>query len=83
MTEVSDKVHRKAVTLAHRLYSIWHCTGHETPWHDLSHREKELYTRCTEQTILAIAPDVWNEGNDDARIILPVNPPRHKENPYL
>lgn len=83
MTEVNYKIHRKAVTLAHRLYNIWHCTGHETPWHDLSPQEREVYVRCAEQTVLAIAPDVWDEGNDDARIILPVNPPRRKENPYL
>lgn len=83
MPEVSDKVYKKALALAPTLYGIWHGTGHETPWEDLSGWERELMIRCAEQTVLAIAPDVWNEGNDDAKIILPVDPPRRKENPYL
>ena len=81
--EVSNKVYKKALALAPALYEIWHCTGHETPWEDLSDWERELMIRCAEQTVLTIAPDVWSEGNHDAGIILPVNPPRRKENPYL
>lgn len=81
--ETSDKIYKKALALAPTLYGIWHGTGHETPWEDLSGWERELMIRCAEQTVLAIAPDVWNEGNDDSRIILPVDPPRRKENPYL
>lgn len=83
MPEVSVKIYKKALNLAPALYEIWHGTGHETPWEDLSGRERELMVRCAEQTVLAIAPDVWNEGNDVAKIMLPVDPPRRKENPYL
>lgn len=83
LPEVNDKIYKKALDLAPTLYSIWHGTGHEPPWEDLSSAEREFMVRCAEQTVLAIAPDVWSEGNDDARIILPVDPPRRKENPYL
>lgn len=81
--ETSDKVYKKALALAPTLYEIWHGTCHEAPWEDLSGWERDLMIRCAEQTVLAIAPDVWNEGSADARIILPVDPPRRKENPYL
>lgn len=68
MAEVSTEVYKKALALAPTLYEIWHCTGHETPWEDLSGWERDLMIRCAEQTVLAIAPG---------------NPPRYKENPYL
>lgn len=83
MTEVNDRVYKKAVKLAPVLYGIWHGTGHEVAWEDLSGWERELWTRCAEQTVLTIAPDVWQEGNHDAGIILPVDPPRKLGNPYL
>lgn len=82
MNEVNDAVYNKALKLAPVLYGIWHGTGHETPWEDLSGWQRELMIRCAEQTILAIAPDVWDEGKHDAGVMLPVNPPRWKENPY-
>lgn len=82
MSEVNDSVYRKAKTLAPDLYLIWHGTGHETPWEDLSGWEKELWERCAEATVLLMAPDIWDEGNNDSKIMLPVNPPRWKGNPY-
>lgn len=83
MDEVNDVVYKKAIKIAPVLYDIWHCTGHETPWEDLSAWQRELMIRCAEQTILAIAPDVWDEGRHDAGIMLPVDPPRKLGNPYL
>lgn len=60
MTEVSDKVYNKALKLAPVLYGIWHGTGHEVAWEDLSGWQRELMIRCAEQTVLVITPDEEN-----------------------